>query len=139
MKKLLIIILLIAGCKKKDTPPADPEPTPPVTQSCATGKTLFTGKYKCIIAPGNVIEFVFKHNNCPKTNSNTYVVKDFAASMKDLMTVPIYADIEVESTENYLYANDVYKNYYFTIQPDSTIKLTGKNLKYGAIEFYKIK
>lgn len=142
MKKLLIIIILIAGCKKKDTPPADPEPTPPVTQSCTTGKTLFTGKYKCIIEPGNVIEFVFKHNNCPAENSNTYIVENFAEAVKDLVSVPVSPPngYEVKSNEVYKYADSSLDDgrFNFAIQPDSTIKLTGKNLKFGSIKFVRI-
>lgn len=137
MKKILILIVLISGCKKSEVAP-EPEPTP-ITKTCQTGKVLFSGKYKCYTAPNDTIEFIFKHNNCPAENSNTYLVDNFVEATKDLVTVPITNPIfEVVSTEVNGYANDRNKEYYFTFQVDSTLKLTGKNLKYGSIKFVKI-
>ena len=70
MKNIILIAFILLGfaCKKKTV-----TPTESVTPPCITSPDQFSGKYT---SPNNdTIEIVFLHNNCPKDNFNTYLVK----------------------------------------------------------------
>jgi hypothetical protein len=72
MRILLILVVLIASCKKKDTTPT------PVVEPCKTVDVFFTGKYyRTGTTDNDTIIFVFQNNNCPTKGSNTYLVKNF--------------------------------------------------------------
>jgi len=70
MKNIILIAIILLGfaCKKKTV-----TLTEPVTPTCITSIDQFSGTYT---SPNNdTIVIVFLHNNCPKDNFNTYLVK----------------------------------------------------------------
>lgn len=151
MKKLLILLVLIAGCKKKDTPPTDPEPTSPpatitptITPTCHTGLVRFTGRYVCERNDKkDTIEFVFRNNNCPVENSNWYVIKNFVNTTNSFAItgekLSPNMEFEMVSTEQEFLAQTKLKDYTFKIQTNGDLVLTSKKLNYGFTNFFKVK
>lgn len=67
MKKLIVILIFFASCKKKEVTPIVEEPV------CQISADKFTGTY--VSASNDTVKIIFLHNNCPESNSNTYLVK----------------------------------------------------------------
>lgn len=73
MKTYMIFALLIIvmGCKKKDTKPETTQNAQPV---CETKTKVFEGKYEVTNNSKDTIIIVFIKNNCPTEGVNTYSV-----------------------------------------------------------------
>ncbi len=85
MRMLILILVLFASCKKKEVTPT------PVPEPCKTGDVFFTGKYHNGFGSTDTIYITFQRNNCPTTQSNIYLVKNFAAIANKALGQNTYA------------------------------------------------
>jgi hypothetical protein len=141
MKKLLIIALLIVGCKKKDIPPEpEPEPTPIVTpiDTCKTGMVKFAGKF---VRNGDTVIVKFIKNNCPVTNSNTYETTGMVKAVAEFTTGPILnlSKITTTSAETADKMQDDRKVFTFFNKQDTGLIFICNNLTNKFIVFRRVK
>lgn len=114
---LILATLSFLACKKKTVTPA-PDITP-VTPTCQTGAVKFAGFY--IYQQGNkdTIQIVFLSNNCPKANSNTYVVKGLGKALQPmLLTGQTFAIKDYTITSDEVNGNAVNSDFTFNAHPD---------------------
>lgn len=139
MKKIIVILLILTACKKKHPEPIpDPTPTPVV---CKTGDTTLSGKWRIEVAGGDTITIRFKANNCPKEQSNIYVIDNFTTTIAVVSnTVKTSGTFTINSTEAIKSADRIEKDYYFWIDNKGNLILNNYSglLKSSTVNFYKV-
>ena len=92
MKKLLILAILLSGCKKKQAEPS-PEPQPSTTTgtpapTCSAATPTFVGKYITINIPlKDTLRITLLSNGCPTNgNLNTYRVENMGINLRQIVS-----------------------------------------------------
>jgi len=140
MKKLLVILVLLSACKKKDVEPApDNNPTTPpvVIDSCKTGLVKFAGKY---VRNGDTVIVKFIKNNCPTTNSNTYETTGLDSAVAEYNIN--HLNLKKITTTSIELADKMQDNgltFTFFNKQDTAIALLCNKLSNGYITFRKLK
>jgi len=131
MKKIILILVVIVliSCKKKEVTPVEPEPV------CTITADDFSGKY--FNANNDTIEVVFLHNNCPTNKSNTYLVKKLGEAVQSELKPSHTFEMK-----NYEFTVDGTTNFgtsvTFQLNRENTGNLIFNSIKvYNSIKFYK--
>ncbi len=147
MKRLLILVVLLSGCKKKDTPAPEPVPTPisPPTSTvtptgCVTGLVTMEGKYVYDRCNKDTITIKWKQNACPEVDRNYYIVSNYYRATNCIAgtTVSPTSDFWIISTERENGAHFLGKDGTFFFMPDGRIELRSIKLKQNPTYFKKV-
>lgn len=140
MKTLILVLLVLMACKKKDVAPT-PEPEPiviPADTGCKTGTTWFAGKY---LYNSDTITVAFVKNNCPTKNSNTYEMSGLKKAMAALTPtdVTIAEPLTTVSEELQKKMYDKLKSYNFFNLGDTLLRMTTSKLTSSQFDFKRIR
>lgn len=136
MKKivLILVVILIVSCKKKEVAPIVQEPV------CETTNPKFVGKYKYMQGNQDTIEIIFISNNCPNKVINTYVVKGLGKAVQPILnTGQSFSNNDYTIKIDETIQSGSYQDGSFSLSLESNgLTLNCNKLQYQTTKFQKI-